>query len=451
MDLVARLIKSVGFILLVVFSSSAMCYGGVDQGTQTLYKWQEVPGPNGSAFIFSSPVTACLDAVSYYNKAYNTSTITFNRLNDTNSQCYMDDKGKPWYSVGIDKQNVTGCPPNSTLVNSKCECSQGFNPGADGQCKPYTCPVSGSYEAITTPDVKVGNVGDLICGGGCERRPTGYKTDVNGTIWATWPYVSTGKTCGGAVAPQTGISTGDSGNSPAPTPCGANKCPGTINGTSVCVACASQTSPGPSTSASGVTPSNPAPPSSSGSPDPSKTISGSNSSTTCLGASCTTTTNYQNSSGQTIGQDTKTEPKDDYCQKNPKAQQCKGDDFGGSCAAGFTCDGDAVQCALAKEVHVRNCQWFKEVDPKLINAGNAAVSAGSRPSDHPANSANEASMDFASGIDQTDRLAAGCPADVVIGRVGVIPLASHCAELQMLGNLAVAVCLLAAAFIVFKE
>lgn len=46
---------------------------------------------------------------------------------------------------------------------------------------------------------------------------------------------------------------------------------------------------------------------------------------------------------------------------DPATTQC-GDDssFGGTCAAGFNCSGDAIQCAIAREQYVRNCQTLGE-------------------------------------------------------------------------------------------
>ena len=40
--------------------------------------------------------------------------------------------------------------------------------------------------------------------------------------------------------------------------------------------------------------------------------------------------------------------------------------FGGSCTSGFTCEGDAAQCAIAKEQHRINCEQLREVDGSAI-------------------------------------------------------------------------------------
>lgn len=72
--------------------------------------------------------------------------------------------------------------------------------------------------------------------------------------------------------------------------------------------------------------------------------------TTCKDGKCTTT----NPDGTT-----EEKPEQEYCKEHPDAPQCKKSTWGGSCGS-FTCDGDAVMCAVAKEQHQRNCKLFDE-------------------------------------------------------------------------------------------
>lgn len=72
--------------------------------------------------------------------------------------------------------------------------------------------------------------------------------------------------------------------------------------------------------------------------------------TTCKDGKCTTT----NPDGTT-----EEKPEQEYCKEHPEAPQCKKSTWGGSCGS-FTCDGDAVMCAVAKEQHQRNCKLFDE-------------------------------------------------------------------------------------------
>ncbi len=56
-------------------------------------------------------------------------------------------------------------------------------------------------------------------------------------------------------------------------------------------------------------------------------------------------------------------PKDDFCKANPKSPICREGSFSGSCASGFQCDGDAIQCSIAREQHTRNCEMLQTDQP----------------------------------------------------------------------------------------
>lgn len=111
----------------------------------------------------------------------------------------------------------------------------------------------------------------------------------------------------------------------------------------------------------------------------------------------TTTNVTNNSTGVTTSTtgDKKTEPKTTFCEDNPNSTICKTSSFGGSCAA-FTCDGDAIQCAIAKEQHNRNCTLFdkptsesdlgKEIQ---MNDGNNPAKESNREVIQLSNSLNE--------------------------------------------------------------
>lgn len=95
----------------------------------------------------------------------------------------------------------------------------------------------------------------------------------------------------------------------------------------------------------------------------------------CTTTTSTTTTVTNNSTGTSTtntGTGTTTENQSDYCKKTPSAKLCggsggsgdgegdSGSSFTGSCKSGFQCEGDAIQCAIAKEQHQRNCKLFDE-------------------------------------------------------------------------------------------
>lgn len=176
--------------------------------------------------------------------------------------------------------------------------------------------------------------------------------------------------------------------------------------------------------------------------------------TTCKGNVCTTekttttTTNNNTSSSSTT---TKTESKEDYCKANANAKQCKGDEeqegkFGGSCSAGFTCEGDALQCAIAKDQHKRNCQMFddKTSESQLYDSEVAKGSNRDVTKDLPGNT----EVDVSGKLSSEDVLGGGrCIADlnVQVWRSSVsLPFSKICPSLGYLGWVLVAVCSLAA-------
>jgi len=164
-----------------------------------------------------------------------------------------------------------------------------------------------------------------------------------------------GKTCdqakadnAAAVPPKLPPIDSDKPGAPAPTPCKPGTFSGTVNGVSVCV---------PPTGDKPVSTN-----------DETKTTNPDGSTTTktketsCDGANCTTTTTTTTvPAGGGAGQ-TSTEkqekPQKAFCEENPTLSICKSGSFGGSCDAGFSCDGDALQCSIAREQHQRNCQMF---------------------------------------------------------------------------------------------
>lgn len=173
--------------------------------------------------------------------------------------------------------------------------------------------------------------------------------------------------------------------------------------------------------------------------------------TTCKGNTCTTekttttTTNNNTSSSSTT---TKTESKEDYCKANANAQQCKGEEekegkFGGSCSAGFTCEGDPLQCAIAKDQHKRNCQMFDDKTPEsqLYDAEVAKGTSRDVTKDLPGNREVDVSRD----LNSDDVLGGGggrCISDlnVRVWETEVqLPFSKVCGVLGYLGWILVAV------------
>lgn len=136
-----------------------------------------------------------------------------------------------------------------------------------------------------------------------------------------------------------------------------------------------------------------------------------------------------------------------FCAQNPTAAACKneegGGSFSGSCQAGFTCDGDAVMCAIAKEQHTRACQLFKEDTPEgqlyAAEKGKEGIQRGE--------GSDMGTIDLGGGsgsLIKTDSLIGegSCVQDLqfqFMGEPVTIPLSSLCPYLAMLGNILVAV------------
>lgn len=119
-----------------------------------------------------------------------------------------------------------------------------------------------------------------------------------------------------------------------------------------------------------------------------------NSNTTCENGRCTTTTtvtttvtnNATGTSTSSTNSTTTTQSQADFCKANAKASLCGGSglpnvdgggsgggggngdeepsSFTGACAGGFQCKGDAIQCAIAREQHIRACRLFDKESPE---------------------------------------------------------------------------------------
>ncbi len=88
------------------------------------------------------------------------------------------------------------------------------------------------------------------------------------------------------------------------------------------------------------------------------------STTKCENGQCTTTTTTTGTvNGRPVStSSSETQSQSNFCKDNPKDAACVGEEagsFDGNCDAGFACKGDAVECALAREIFTRNCQMYK--------------------------------------------------------------------------------------------
>lgn len=185
--------------------------------------------------------------------------------------------------------------------------------------------------------------------------------------------------------------------------------------------------------------------------------------TECKNGVCTTTTTTTTTTTNTTTNTTTTntttnttsDGKGSFCEQNKGSKLCgdgddKGSSFGGSCSAGFKCEGDAIQCAIAQEQHRRDCKLFDDssAESDLYNANKAKT--GNQTTELPGNE----TISLAGRIDTSDALGGGgCFGDlsVTVWNTSVsLPLSNLCQYLAMLGNILVAVSMLMAARIVTR-
>lgn len=201
----------------------------------------------------------------------------------------------------------------------------------------------------------------------------------------------------------------------------------------------------------------------------------------CEGDKCTTTTTTttKNAAGEVTGVDmnTKTQDKAGFCKEN--ADKCDGkgnpgvaggtgskngsggeDDeeekgkFGGSCEAGFTCEGDAIQCAIAKKQHETACT-FEDTQNEFYQLFNQNKNKTGNVTEGLPGNKSENILSRISGIGD-DFLGSGaaCPADRTIafgfGEV-TIPYSTLCPYLELMGRILVVLAALSGASIIIKR
>lgn len=158
-------------------------------------------------------------------------------------------------------------------------------------------------------------------------------------------------------------------------------------------------------------------------------------STTCKDGKCTTTNDDGSTDEETEGE---------FCKKNPDSPQCKKGNFGGSCGS-WTCEGDAIQCAIAKEQHKTNCKLF---DEKTSHPLTQAALDGTDEQSAEKLKGKAEQISVGSNFNQAGfGWAKGCPADpdIPLGFVSqsfTIPFSRICGPLEALSLAGVGVTLL---------
>lgn len=214
-----------------------------------------------------------------------------------------------------------------------------------------------------------------------------------------------------------------------PTPPPPGTCPGQVNGVTVNVPCSSTETKGTKTTSENDGAGN-------------VTNKSESKTTVCTGVgSCTTTTTTTttvNGGAPTTTTKTTTEAKGKFCADNPGSKECgdgDGSSFGGSCASGFVCEGDAVQCAHAKETHLQNCKLNKDTPERQLYESSKGDDADFDNDDvvnvGPSSFSQAPILGAASCISDKSITVMGSPVSLPFSRV--------CEYLSMLGNVLMAV------------
>jgi hypothetical protein len=227
------------------------------------------------------------------------------------------------------RAGATGCPANSTATGAQCACNLGFRPSG-ASCVAHTCEATalgftgGGYGPYSTQAGALASKalcdGDTSSGSyGCTFAgvPTGASGE--GSYWYSSPvqFRATGTVCNGggttwpsAPAAESAPSAVASGPAPEtpPNPCETGTCPGTVNGTQVCVPCSFVTPDIVETQRDGA----------------GATTGTTTTTTQCAGGVCTTTTTTRNGAGATTGTTTTVQGLADFCARNPTYPGCTG-------------------------------------------------------------------------------------------------------------------------------
>ncbi|PUA96082.1 hypothetical protein C8C99_0888 [Acidovorax sp. 107] len=394
---------------------------------------------------------------------------------------YCNDQGT--YNTLTQSPTAAGsaCPANSSASGGSCTCNTGYDE-INGSCEPRNNNRTACWnwslqnvlpggELVTTQRLQgkiahgtqfctdIGSGYGIGSGKGCKvtfdlEISMGYGSE------SSPQYVSEGKfdfaSNGNTVDQSCNLGPGEQ---PKPVP-PEEKCPngytGTVNGVEVCI---NKVPDSGADGGSSETETN------DGTETTTRRV---DRSTNCEGDKCTTTTTTtttrrNNSTGATTTTtttSTSTTSKPGFCQENPSSKLCKdgkedGSSFGGSCSGGFTCEGDAIQCAMAQEQHRRACKLFDDKDSPEYKLYDAEKNKTGKVT---GTLEGNRTVNIGTTLSTTDQFLGGggtCPADDVIdlgdGQTFAIPYSKLCPFLAMLGNVLLIVASISSVFIIIKR
>lgn len=448
-----------------------------------------------------SPTSACQAFLNGSTNCVITTPNYFSYLSNTTTVCTgktPTNTSSTW-SIGISSY---ACPYGGSLIGS----------GENAQCSGTpTCPSGQQYNPTTNtcavPDCAPGQVRNTItqqCQPPCHAAGTaggsayvspyttlpkaicrdGCKLNVGGTghqiPWSNGTtlhvvngLVHTSEFCSGDInGGAEGNGEDESYDGPEdldpisvtpdddPPRCGAGQCPGEVNGVYTCVKCtdiATPEKPVTQYDKKTETTTTGTPPNQTTETKSTETKSTHDGSGTVT-STTTTSTTKTDANGTTTTEEGKTEKKESqesFCKENPTVAFCKNGKWGGGCDA-FTCEGDAVQCAIAREIHQRNCEAAKS--NAYTDMTDAAQAGTDNASTYIQAQKDAAALDvnarFSQSLDASP-IAASCPSSRSVALPGgnslEISFEKPCEIAGWLGHFVQAFAYLFAALIVLRN
>ena len=480
----ARFLRLIILTLAAFFS--VLATAALPQVETKTYYTNQYGSPSVSSWAYGHPSAAALCAAVFGFQLANAVQTQIVANNETQCSAKFIRAGEEWvgwqqFAVYVLFTSSMQCPFGSALSGASCVCNSGLSE-INGQCKPDSLcsemagkplglPVTADYGSKSPSALgrMIGNSSTTCFPGGCS---------VSGTVSGCWSAKGvagcnltdakfTGDKCDDK-APPGGCPSGSSPSQYAAGVCipDENKCPAGSSpskyASGVCIPdenpCPAGQAPSkyaagvcvpkddPNADGNGETGnSSKCPPGrvesryAAGVCIPADTTvgdgSGGGGGTTCKDGKCTTT----KPDGST-----EEKPEKEFCKENPDAPQCKKSNWGGSCGS-FTCDGDAIQCAIAKEQHQRNCKLF---DEKTSHPAYQAAVDGTDEQSADKLKGKAEQISVGTNFDQSGfGWAKGCPADpeIALGFVQqsfTIPFSRICGPLEALSLAGVGITLL---------
>lgn len=449
--LVGCLLAGVPQLALADDYSAKVKYGAGANQFDTLTLYGQFLCPPGGTYTGAAKWTGV------YEYGYTTSNHNSIYEYGESLYCQFQEGTSYGWATGGGVQLFYSCPYGGTLNGTTkmcvdappCTAPEVRDP-ATGQCVPPPDPCTenagkwwsegyGWNSSFPVEDFSSGEGSSIPttgCVGGCvvtyEKSMGAYGS---GKWWQIASAKATGQSCTAVTpqptAPTTGPKTPET--SPEYDCAKAGQGFGTVNGTVICTGPATnQTKEDKDTTKT---------------TNPDGTQTETTKETTCTGGTCTETTTTTNcdANGNNCTSSTTTSTKTgqgdaDEGEEEPESK------WGGNCTAGFSCSGDAIQCAIAKEQHIRNCQL--EPTQAHKDKGQNVIDGVLEANDprRPENKGSEAFGNWSSEGGMTG----SCPADFAVdlyGQTIVVPWSDLCPHFNAMGYAMLAVAWVIAASI----